>query len=77
VPAHGGEPFVRTLHGRVIGVQDLGTDAFIEVDLGVRDALVLARCRPPVRFRRGDPIELAVRPGRMKLFDPETSLAVS
>ncbi len=75
-PASGSEPFVRTLHGRVSAVENLGGAAIVTVGLGIRDVDVKVWLRAPARLEVGDPLELAVSLGRLRFFDPETGSAL-
>jgi multiple sugar transport system ATP-binding protein len=75
-PTRGGEPFARTLHGKVDEVEDRGSAAVARVDLGVRDAAILAAMPSPAPMGPGERIELVVAVERVALFDPASGNAL-
>jgi len=76
-PAQPGDPFTSCLHGRVIGVEDLGSQQHVHLAFGTPESgaldfvTVVTGGRPP---GTGDQIELTVATDKLCYFDRETGL---
>ncbi|MDO5604837.1 MAG: sn-glycerol-3-phosphate ABC transporter ATP-binding protein UgpC [Paracoccus sp. (in: a-proteobacteria)] len=72
---------IRAGHGAGVGfsavvqvVEPLGADTLVHVSIG--DAILTARLEPHEHPRPGQRLDLSVAPGRIRLFDAETELAL-
>lgn len=75
VDSGGAAPFDRCLHGTVAAVEDHGSEAMVDVDLG-SGGLVTVRYAPGILPNVGDLVELAVELDKASFFDPANDRAI-
>jgi hypothetical protein len=67
-------------HGLSSHVRELAHDvedpALEELERDERQVTFVGRFHPQTRARTGEPVEVAIQPGAVTLFDPETGLRI-
>jgi len=73
-PAAPTDPADGVIEGSITVVEPLGSDQFLEVDLG--GVPLIARVDPRLRVRAHERIRLAPSSGKIHLFDPDSERAL-